>query len=498
MKNFKNILGCILLATAVPASAQVTMDFEPNNLPSNTNCWAMGAMTGYYSAGTIINGALSARTNQLTSSLPTSTWVKSPWLKPGTGNITFKVRLDGAAATSRSLRIRFLPYNANLTTNSKEAAAIADSFTYNFVAPVSGTGSTNIQNISFAIPSSIANSNNVYKVMISFMGVGGTGRCFVDDIVIPGTYWADPSNNCLPQVLVVDTDNDGVSDSDDAYPNDALRAYDNLFPAKTNGTLMFEDLWPSVGDYDFNDLVVGYRFNSVTNSNNEIVEIKFEITPKAIGASFNNGFGFRLDNIASENVLSVEDLKTEAEWLLLEKNGTEANQKYATIIAFTSANAMLQKPSGSVGVNVDPKSTYVKPQTINFTVKFMDSDGKFPNGAITTKDFSAENFNPFIIINQERGNEVHLAGYSPTDKVSTKIFGTFEDNSKEGNYYKSKNNLPWALNIPAEIPHAIEKVDFINAYYYFADWAKSSGEAYADWYDDNEKYRNTELLYIIK
>jgi LruC domain-containing protein len=498
MKNFKILVSSLFLSLTAPISAQVTMDFEPNNLPSNTNCWAMGAMTGYYSAGTVINGGLSARTNQLTSSLPTSTWVKSPWLKLGNGNITFKVRLDGAAATSRSLRIRFLPYNANLPSTSKEAAAIADSFTYDFVTPISGTGSTNIRNILYAIPSAIANSNNVYKVMISFMGVGGTGRCFVDDINIPGTYWADPSNNCLPQIVITDTDSDGVADADDAYPNDAFRAYDNLFPAKTNGTLMFEDLWPSVGDYDFNDLVVGYRFNTVTNANNEIVEIKFEITPKAIGASFNNGFGFSLDNIASEKVWSVDGLKTDAEWLTLEKNGTESNQKYATIIAFTSANAVLQKPSGSVGVNVDPKATYVKPETIAFTVRFMDDDGKFPNGVITTKDFIADYFNPFIIINQDRSNEVHLAGYKPTDKVSTKIFGTFEDNSKEGNYYKSKNNLPWALNIPAEIPHAIEKTDFINAYYFFADWAKTNGEIYTDWYDNNEKYRNNELLYIIK
>jgi LruC domain-containing protein len=128
----------------------------------------------------------------------------------------------------------------------------------------------------------------------------------------------------------------------------------------------------------------------------------------------------------------------------------------------------------------------------------MDDDGKFPNGVITTKDFIADYFNPFIIINQDRSNEVHLAGYKPTDKVSTKIFGTFEDNSKEGNYYKSKNNLPWALNIPAEIPHAIEKTDFINAYYFFADWAKTNGEIYTDWYDNNEKYRNNELLYIVK
>lgn len=497
MKTIKLFTIAAITMISMQLKAQVIMDFEPNNLPSNANCWAMGAMTGFYSPTTVINGGLSARSNQLTSSLPTSTWIKSPWLKPGNGNITFNVRLDGSAATTRFLRVRFIPYNAAAGT-FKEGVAISDSFTYTFAAPISGAGSTNIRNISYTIPNSIANTNNVYKVMISFMGTGGTGRCFADDVVIPGTYWADPTNNCLPMALIVDTDSDGVQDSDDAYPNDALRAFNNYYPEKGNGTLMFEDLWPAVGDYDFNDLVVAYRFNTVTNASNNIVEINYEITPKAIGASYNNGFGFMLNGIPSEKIYAVEGLKSEAKWLNLGKNGTEADQKIATIIAFTSANEILPNPGGSSGVNVDPKAPYVEPTTLSFSVKFIDADGKAPNGEVSMKDYSPDIFNPFIIINQERGNELHLAGYAPTEKADSKIFGQFDDNSSEGNYYKTKDNLPWALNIPAEIPYAIEKADFVKAYIYFADWAKTKGENYRDWYEEIEKYRDNEVLYIVK
>ncbi|MFZ4799021.1 MAG: LruC domain-containing protein [Bacteroidia bacterium] len=497
MINIKNLAVIAIVFLSIQLNAQVTMDFEPNKFPLSANCWAMGAMTGYYSSATIINGGLSARTNQLTSGLPTSTWVKSPWLKPGSGNITFKVRLDGNAATTRFLRVRFIPYNSTAGT-FKEGVAISDSFNYTFAAPISGAGSTNIRDISYTIPNSIANTNNVYKVMISFMGSGGTGRALIDDILIPGTYWANPSNSCLPLSLITDTDGDGVQDSDDAYPNDAIRAYDNFYPAKTNGTLMFEDLWPSVGDYDFNDLVLGYRYNTVTNSSNNIVEIKYEITPKAIGASLNNAFGFMLDGISYDNIYSVEGLKNEAEWLSLNKNGTEADQKTATIIVFTSANAVLPNPGGSSGVNTDPKGIYVKPTTISFTVRFRDDEGKPVNSDVSTKDFTAENFNPFIIINQVRDQEIHLPTYSPSAKATEKTFGTADDNSKEGNYYKSKNGLPWALNIPAEIPNTIEKVDFLKAYNYFSYWVESVGKEYTDWYEDKEKYRNNDALYIVK
>ena len=38
----------------------------------------------------------------------------------------------------------------------------------------------------------------------------------------------------------------------------------DLHPARRNGwgTLMFEDLWPAYGDFDFNDFVVNYKISS--------------------------------------------------------------------------------------------------------------------------------------------------------------------------------------------------------------------------------------------
>ena len=71
-----------------------------------------------------------------------------------------------------------------------------------------------------------------------------------------------------------DTDNDGVIDSQDDYPNDPTAAYSIHTPSDTGwASLAFEDLWPSRGDYDFNDLVIDYRFTEVLNKKNKIVRI---------------------------------------------------------------------------------------------------------------------------------------------------------------------------------------------------------------------------------
>ena len=102
-----------------------------------------------------------------------------------------------------------------------------------------------------------------------------------------------------------DADGDGVSNTRDEYPNDKDRAFNNYYPGKNEvGTMAFEDLWPSKGDYDFNDLVLDYNFNQVTNAANQIVDVISQITVKAIGASIRSPFAIEF-NTTPENVKSV-------------------------------------------------------------------------------------------------------------------------------------------------------------------------------------------------
>jgi LruC domain-containing protein len=63
-----------------------------------------------------------------------------------------------------------------------------------------------------------------------------------------------------------------------------------------SGTLAFEDLWPSTGDYDFNDLVVDYDFK-IKNNQEFVKSITATFVLKAYGASSHNGFGFTLPTL---------------------------------------------------------------------------------------------------------------------------------------------------------------------------------------------------------
>lgn len=496
-KIFLLAITAILLNTT---KAQVLLNGETNDIKEyNALCWQIPeSIINSQNEKLFIAGKYTFETATLKSNKLTGAYINSPWLSNGVGNVKLTARLNGSGAKTRGVVFSYAFFDSE-SKNEDLTGTFTTFYEYSFT----NMNSTNTANIISSLPIAIKTTSEPYKIRISFIGEEGEGTILFDDVEVSGTYNSDPSNECRPaktseESSKEDDDDDKVANKYDSYPKDQLKAFNNFYPEKGNGTIMFEDLWPSKGDYDFNDLVVGYRFNIVTDAENNIVEINYEITPRAIGAGFNNGFGFMLNKIESDKIYAVDGLKSEAKWLNLNKNGTEAGQKIATIIAFTSAADFLKGPGGSTGVNVDPKAGYVTPQTIYFTVKFRDENGKAPNGLISMKDYSNEDFNPFAIINQNRETEIHLAGYEPTAKADRKMFGQSDDNSSEGNYYKTKDNLPWALNIPAEIPYATEKTDFVKAYIYFAEWAKTKGETYRDWYEENEKYRNNDALYIVK
>lgn len=281
------------------------------------------------------------------------------------------------------------------------------------------------------------------------------------------------SNFIPPQT---DSDNDLVPDSVDQYPFDADKAYNNFYPSENSkATLAFEDMWPHLGDYDMNDVVISYQYNIVTNANNRVVQVLGNFSLLAAGGSYKNGFGVEFP--ISRN--QVE---------LLSGGGLESGQSKAVIILF---NNMRNEMETYNTIATQPFS-----DSVNFNVRF-----NVLNGPLLT-DFGLSAYNPFIWNNSVgfgRGYEVHLPNHLPTNLANVNLFGTFLDNSSLvfGRYYLSKTNeMPWALNIPTSFTYPKEKSKINQAYLKFNNWVKSCGKQDADWYLNKDEYRNKEHLFI--
>lgn len=342
--------------------------------------------------------------------------------------------------------------------------------------------------LSFYVNGKLWNSKDVtgkLKVTTRNLSIGSdnaTQKFFkgkIDEVVLYGSALSPQEIQSVIQIANnPDSDGDGIPNEDDAYPSDAGMAFDNYYPSAGPGTLAFEDMWPSKGDYDFNDLVIDYRFKITTDASNLVSAISCDFTIKAIGAAYANGFGFQL-NSPGINVSGIQV-----------NGGTlEQGQNLPTFIVFNNASSLMSS-SGNFGVNVKREDPYVQP--VNVSMKIT-----FPQHLYTLNDLNISGFNPFIFVNGSRGREVHLPDYPPTSKATSSLFGTGADNSSlgEGRYYKTAENLPWAINIISGFEHVVERIEITDAYLKFSSWAQSAGVQYPDWYINKTGYRIARNIY---
>lgn len=478
------LLFCLILSIALSdASAQVTNGFENADRSFHqANCWILPGTSP--STQGAISGALSARTGQL-SSLSNFNGVVTPFAATSGGNLSFKHRLLGAINSNP----RFI-----------DVVRVGPGDNYN-------TGGTVIWSYSYSnADNNVVREVNVplvlsgtYRYFIRAYGNGGNTRVTIDDVNIPGVYSSDPSNLCAVLVSNPDLDADGVSDNEDAYPSDASRAFNSNALSSNFGTLMFEDNWPARGDYDFNDVVVDYNYNRVTNANNQVVEVIATFVLRATGAGFKNGFGFSFDGLASNRVVSVAGSNTNLSNIFtFSSNGVEAAQTDATFIVFGNAYGVLTHPGNSLGINTQLTAAYVEPVTITLNIRFTDAQGNFLGSPVTMEEVALPKFNPFIVVDQQRGVEIHLPGRRPTSLANQALFGTRDDRSnlQTGQTYRTASNLPWAIQTPISIPYMQEKEDVLGGYLELANWVQSNGTQFIDWYSDKPNYRGQGKLYI--
>jgi len=489
MWNKSILVIASLMIFSFSTQATVNLNCESGNRSiEQGNCWNFAGIA-YSNVEFRISGFWSLRSNQLTSLANAASWSKTPWIKPGTGNITLKTRLENDGGTIRTITFSYITYDATQNNVIKEGESTVF-YTYNFPKPFDIW----IKDLSIPLPSAIANANQAYKIVITCVGSGGTSRIFLDDIVIPGEYWSDPSNNCLPLAIIIDTDKDGVQDADDAYPNDAARAYNNYYPSdKVFGTLAFEDTWPGKGDYDMNDVVVDYKMNRVTNAENNIVEVVANFVVRASGANHKNAFGFQLNGISPDAIGVVKGNKSGfSDGLFKYKsNGLEDNQEFANCIVFDNFFSFMKPPGGgTIGVNVDKAGKFVPYVEMTVTLPFAKK--------ISINELTTDKFNFYIvsdIASGKRGREIHLADGVPTSLVNQELFGTYDDRSTGSHYYRTINNLPWAINVLQGFEYPIEKVSIEKGYNHFIKWAESSGEQYKNWFENGQGFRNPENIY---
>jgi len=442
------LISLLSLISLFGFSQTVTNNFEDGNwLYYHNRCWGIGENNEleYFSTkvtGNGFNGTDVCETDNLGHT--NICRLESPWINLALGNITFDHAVPSKDG-NRKLTVYLVDQSSNTTD--------IWSFTY-----TNGTSkSATINNT----------RTGIYKIKWQWTGNDGNSRGQLDNIVIPGVNVSDPSHNC--DVYIPPTPPDTIF---------------NYYPATDTSTLAFEDLWPSYGDYDMNDLVMGYKFKIASSSQSKVFYIDATFTVRAQGAGLANGFGFQLPNITPSTILSVTGTGDQSGYII-NSNGTENGQSKAVIILFDDTHKFMSEWNTIKNGPTCPWKTF------NVRIKFVAN-------AVTLQNLSIQTWNPFMVKGGVRGQEIHLPDYKPTDLVDVTLFGTGNDDTQPGinKYYKSTSNLPWAIDIYGKFNYPTETSDISKAYLHFGEWAESGGQSYQDWWlNTGNDYRNNNLIY---
>ena len=260
------------------------------------------------------------------------------------------------------------------------------------------------------------------------------------------------------------------------------------FPSvDTYASVAFEDNWPYTADYDMNDVVVDLQITETTLAGHvEIISISGKLV--AYGASYKNGFAIRLPGVTRS---SIETALTTLKFDGVEQasSGLESISNEAIFIIGEDMSVHAS-PSGGCTYFRTESGCDTGASLLNFSLDIYFTEGS-DRSAITDMPYD-----PFIFAtpNNYHGEglpfhpgrtlEIHLAGQEPTEQFDTSLYGIGVDASLSGsnNYFKTANYLPWALLIVEDWEWPLERVDIVEAYPEFQDWAESGGTTNQNWH----------------
>lgn len=275
-------------------------------------------------------------------------------------------------------------------------------------------------------------------------------------------------------------------------------------PTSSVYTYAIEDFWPAYGDYDMNDLVVESQFSYTLDNNNYLTGMTITARLVAVGATKKLGAAFQLDQVPAGNITSITvesdspNNRLNGTVFMVAPSGVEAGQTKAVIPLFDEAHHFLTNSASEryYMLNTSEKGEDFPPRQVKVSINFK-------SGSVSPTDIAVKYLNYFVVTDAKTENrkEVHLPGYTPTNKAIQTFFGGGPNNipsnndlSLNGVYYRGTDNLIWGLMIPGSFNYSLETKSILKAYPLFQSWATSGGTTNPDWYES----QNADNIYIYR
>lgn len=241
------------------------------------------------------------------------------------------------------------------------------------------------------------------------------------------------------------------------------------YPSSTGYYVVgYEDNYPEKGDYDFNDLVVGYQVKFGLDLNGRVKTIEGEGYLVARGGSYNHDWLLHIDLPDSAQV--------SGEVTLYDASNSNIMTGYPKSISETG-RLLVEPYTDSQTLFSDPEEAYVNTLWYSdhvpgpkFTFSVTLDDG-IPAHRLTDAPFD-----PILYV-RETGYEIHLKDFSPL------LVRSF--NSEDGQTsFVDANGYPFAMVVPEDWLFPNEYVDLGDAYPSFVNYIESDNTDSSNWYEE--------------
>lgn len=256
-----------------------------------------------------------------------------------------------------------------------------------------------------------------------------------------------------------DSDGDGVLDIDDVAPCDANTTMRVFVPAdRQSGMLLYEDLWPARGDFDFNDLALSFHQILDLDAAGKLTKIQMDLDVLAVGAHEKNGLAFRIPvprGAISSATLTVDGVsQAAAVW---------TSETEAVITLAPDLHALFGVDRA--WVNTDPNLPSVPPVRISLDLVMATSQ------SIVLADAPFDLF----IFDPTRGVEVHRPEYRGTSRLDGALVGTLDDGTSPSRAFVTQQGIPFALIFPELVGYPSEGVGIEQLYPDIVTFGQTAG-----------------------
>ena len=207
------------------------------------------------------------------------------------------------SATSEIRDLVRLQYITNTGGTLSGQSKFPAGYTIGFIemsSSVLENGSTDLEKLKKTATKAYANGHTSYS---NLSKNGEPGSLFLRDTETDGIFvgfedfyssdisWTHSVYNYSDPILYVYSNpSDGIKKN--LLPPLPGASASGTITSQTRGVLLFEDQWPSLGDYDTNDAMISYKTIVTADKSNNVISIEDRFTPIQGVAKFINGFGF--------------------------------------------------------------------------------------------------------------------------------------------------------------------------------------------------------------